>query len=80
VRGEAEIRAVKARFVRTGDGPPAMNTAVRDTFTGVLGGISTEELAESYLVVGQDFRCFTCPVMWSGETGTAGLGAENVPQ
>ncbi len=69
VRSEAEIEDVKELFTGTGDEPPAINTAVRDTLTWVLGGVSTAELMEEYLVMGGDFHCFTCPAGWSGETG-----------
>jgi hypothetical protein len=61
VRSEAEIRDVCELFVATGDDPPALNTAVRDALTWVLGGIPVEELTEHYLVTGVDYRCFTCP-------------------
>lgn len=61
VRSEAEIKDVRELFIATGDDPPAINTAVRDTLAWVLGGISTEELVEQYLVAGRDFQCFTCP-------------------
>lgn len=61
VRGAADIRRVRERFLATGDDPPAVNTAVRDTLAFVLGGISAEELMDQYLVVGEDYRCFTCP-------------------
>ncbi len=40
--GEAETRGMKEVFVATGDDPPAIDTAVRDTRTWVLGGITTE--------------------------------------
>ncbi len=70
MRSEAEVKDVKELFTTTGDDPPAINTAVRDTLTWVLGGISTEELMEHYFVTGADFQCFTCPAGWAGDTRT----------
>jgi hypothetical protein len=70
VRNADEIEAVQEVFTATGDDPPAINTAVRDTLTWVLGGISTEELIAEYLVTGSDYHCFTCPAGWSEHTDT----------
>lgn len=64
VRSEADIRDMREQFVKTGDDPPAMNTAVRDTLLWVLGGIADEELIREYLVTGRDYLCFTCPAGW----------------
>lgn len=61
MRSETDITDVRELFLATGDDPPAMNTAVRDTLAWVLGGICTEELIEHYLVVGADYQCFTRP-------------------
>lgn len=61
MRSESEIKVLKELFLTTGDDSPAINTAVRDTLTWVLGGISVEELIEHYFVMGVDFQCFTCP-------------------
>ncbi|MGH3814859.1 MAG: hypothetical protein ACRDUV_20840 [Pseudonocardiaceae bacterium] len=57
MRSEADIEDVKELFTGTGDDSPAINTAVRDTLSWVLGGISTEELIEQYCVMGEDFQC-----------------------
>jgi len=65
VRSESEIKVMKELFITTGDDSPAINTAVRDTLTWVLGRISTEELMEEYFVTGRGFQCFTCPAAWS---------------
>lgn len=61
MRDESEIKVLRELFITTGDDPPAINTAVRDTLTWILGGIPTEELIEHYFVMGNDFQCFTCP-------------------
>lgn len=61
MRSEAEIKDMKRVFTATGDDSPAVNTAVRDTLTWVLGGICDEDLVEEYSVTGEDFQCFTCP-------------------
>ncbi|MGH3912304.1 MAG: hypothetical protein ACRDTC_02660 [Pseudonocardiaceae bacterium] len=61
MRSESEIKVVRELFISTGDDPPAINTAVRDTLTWVLSGISAEELIEHYFVMGNDFQFFTCP-------------------
>lgn len=67
MRSETEIRDVNKLFTATGDDPPALNTAVRDTLTWVLGGIPTEELISEYCVKGENYHCWTCPAGWSGE-------------
>jgi hypothetical protein len=63
MRSEAEIIKARESFIATGEDPPAMNAAVRDTLAWVLGRFGIEELMDEYLVVG-DAECFTCPRGW----------------
>lgn len=73
MRSAADIKGVKELFTGTGDDSPAINTAVRDTLSWVLGVISTKELIEEYCVMGEDFQCFTCPGWVVGGDGIASI-------
>lgn len=73
MRSEADVKAVRELFTGTGDDSPAINTAVRDALSWVVGVISAEELIEQYCVMGEDFQCFTCPAGMSAGDGISSI-------